>query len=231
MFLNLIKKYLLVFVYAFVGYTFINWLISTRLNININEKYLDLWVPVALCIAVTYFIFRPIVKQLKYSEKSKDFLLWFIIPFTIWFPIVFSQKYFKDISYKIISINKPSELYNFPRERFFKIKSFSVISDDYFIMRERHASGKNGTTLNVLNYYIAPVYDDNSKNTTDKFSTIGYGVQFSTSMHNGFFDEKSQEPIIKNFNKKSTEDYNKYEFYKVDYFEKIKNSDNAELSP
>jgi rhomboid protease GluP len=228
MFQILLKKYLFVFFTSFSGCIFINWLISTQVNLKIDEDYLDLWFPILVCCFVTYFILRPIVKKMHYKERAADFLLWFIIPFTIYIPIAFSQKWFKNISFKMILIDKPSDLYHFPNERFFKIKSFAVMPEDYFVVKERHSSGKNGTTLDVSNYYITPVYDDTSKEITEKFATVGYGVKFYTSMHNGFFDKKINESFIKDFNQKSSDDYKKYEFYKVDYFEKIENNNDAE---
>jgi hypothetical protein len=167
------------------------------------------------------------VKELNYTEKGADFLLWFILPFSMWTPIAFSQGYFKDISYGVVSIDKPSEVFEHSSERFFKIKNFTIAPDNYFIIREKHTSGRNGTTLNVSNYYIVPMYDDTIAMNSDTLTSIGYGVRFSTSMHNGFFDKKEQEPKIQEFNKTSAKEYEQYNFYHADYFEKISNTDDA----
>ena len=168
------------------------------------------------------------MNSLRYSEKASDFLLWFILPFTIWIPIAFSQGYFKDISYKIVYINKPSDLFNHLNERFFRIGRWDVAPEDYFLIRERHSSGKNGTTLNVSNYYIVPMYNDSLEKNSYSLTRIGYGVRFSTSMHNGFFDKKIQDTLIKEFNIKSAKDFREYDFKNVGYFEKIENNDDAQ---
>lgn len=227
MFKKLLKKYLTVFVLIFTSYTLINWFLSTHFDLGINENYLNFWIPALVCAVLTYIYLRPLVNELSYTEKGADFLLWFILPFTMWIPIAFSQEYFKDISYGVVPIDKPSEVFKYPSERFFKIKSFAVEPDNYFIIRERHTSGKNGTTLNVSNYYIVPMYDDTIVNNGDTKTSIGYGVRFSTSMHNGIFSKKEQEPKIKEFNERSANEYEEYNFYKADYFEKISNTDDA----
>jgi len=227
MFKTLLKKYLLGFVLTFVGYTFLNWFFSTHFDLSINDNYTNFGIPAVICIVLTYVVFRPIVNFLRYSEKASDFLLWFILPFTIWTPIAFSQGYFKDISYKIVKINKPGDLFNHLNERFFKIRKFDVAPEDYFLIRERHSSGKNGTTLNVSNYYIVPMYNDSSEKNMTSLTQIGYGVRFSTSMHNGFFDKEINDTLIKEFNVKSAKDFREYDFENVSYFEKIENNDDA----
>jgi hypothetical protein len=227
MFKTLLKKYLLGFILTFVGYTFFNWFFSTHFDLRINDNYTNFWIPAVICIVLTYVVFRPCVNLLRYSEKASDFLLWFIIPFTIWIPISFSQAYFKDISYKIIYINKPGDLFNHLNERFFRIGRFDVAPEDYFLIRERHSSGKNGTTLNVSNYYIVPMYNGSSEKDKTPLTQIGYGVRFSTSMHNGFFDKEIQDTLIKEFNIKSSKDFREYDFKNVGYFEKIENNDDA----
>ncbi|MBL7724223.1 MAG: hypothetical protein JNK27_08730 [Chitinophagaceae bacterium] len=227
MFKALLKKYLTVFILTFVTYTFLNWFLSTRFDTGINENYLNFWIPALVCAVITYIYLRPLVKELNYTEKGADFLLWFIIPFSMWTPIAFSQGYFKDISYGVVTIDRPSDVFKHPSERFFKIKAFTVEPDDYFIIREKHTSGKNGTTLNVSNYYIVPMHDDTIAKNSDTVTTIGYGVCFTTSMHNGFFSKKEQEPKIEDFNEKSAKEYDDYDFYNADYFEKISNTDEA----
>jgi hypothetical protein len=210
-----------------VSYTCVNWFVSTHFDTGINDDYTNFWIPALICAVLTYIYLRPLVKEQHYTEKGADFLLWFILPFTMWIPIAFSQDYFRDISYSVVTIDKPSDAFKYPSERFFKIKSFAVEPNNYFIIREKHTSGKNGTTLNVSNYYIVPMYDDTMKTYTDTGTSIGYGVKFQTSMHNGFFSKKEQEPKIEEFNEESAKEYEEYDFYEADYFEKISNTDDA----
>lgn len=227
MFKTLLKRYLLGFSLTFAGYTLFNWYFSTHFHLKINDNFTNFWIPAIICIVLTYVVLRPCVNSLKYSEKASDFLLWFILPFTIWTPIAFSQGYFKDISYKVVTINKPGDLFNHLNERFFRIRIFEVAPEDYFLIREQHTSGKNGTTLIVSNYYIVPMYNNRLEKNRYSLTQIGYGVKFSTSMHNGFFNKKSQDTLIKIFNIKSAKDFREYAFKNVDYFEKIESNSDA----
>ena len=223
----MIKKYLLIFVTTFVGYTFINWFASLHFDLNINKNYVDFWVPAVICYVLTYFIFRPFLKKLNYKKKATDFLLWCLIPFTIWIPIAFSQGYFKDISYKVITVNKPKDLDKYPKERFFKITNFVVDTSKHFLIKERHTSGKYGSTLNLNRYFVIPMFDDTIQKNDNQISKVGYGVKFNKSLNNGLLFKDGQDEKVAAFRQKSKEDFSKYNFYKVDYFEKIKNTDDS----
>jgi hypothetical protein len=56
------------------------------------------------------------------------------------------------------------------------------------------------------------MYDDTLKKNTETRTSIGYGVSFSTSMHNGIFSKKEQKPKIQEFNEKSAKEYEEYDF-------------------
>jgi hypothetical protein len=79
--------------------------------------------------------------------------------------------------------------------------------------------------LVVSNYFTTAIYDDSTQ--TDSLSKVAYGTLFSTSIHNGVFDKDLQTPIIKKFNIQSDIDYSNYNFYNVDLFERVFNSDDA----
>lgn len=224
---TLIKKYVLIFLLTFAGYSAVNWLIGMNVETGINEKYLNYWVPLFICYAISYFIFRPFLKRLNYKKKTADGLLWFILPLTIGFPIAFSQNYFKDISYKVITIDKPKDLDKYPNERFFTIKQFTVDPSGYYLLKEKHTSGKGGTTLNLNSYFLIPVFDDTVQKNNYQTTKIGYGVKFNTSLSNGIFIRDGQENKIAAFWQKSREDFANYNFYDAGFFERIKNTDDT----
>lgn len=227
MFDTVIKKYLLIFVLTFAGYTFLNWFTSLHFDLTIHKNYVDFWIPAVICYILTYFIFRPLLKKLGYKKKATDFLLWCLIPFTIWIPIAFSQGYFKDISYNIVTIDKPKDLDKYPNERFFKIRNFVVDTAKHFLIKERHTSGKYGSTLNLNSYFVIPMFDDTTQKKNNQISKVGYGVKFHKSFNNGLLFNDGQEEKVAAFRQKSKKDFSKYDFYKVGYFEKIKNTDDA----
>lgn len=227
MLVSIYKKYLIFFTIIFIGYTFLDIYVSLHFNLPINEKYLTFWIPFIMIWILAFFIFRPVLRRLKYKEKARTALLWYLIPFTTWIPVAASQGYFKDINYTIVEVEKPKDLFKFPNERFFKIKDFAVDTSKHFLIKERHTSGKYGTTLNLNNYFIIPMFDDSMEKENEDISRIGYGAKFSTSMSNSFLYKKEQPEKIRRFYITSREGYNNYDFYHVDYFEKLRNSDDA----
>ena len=126
-FFKLIKTYILVFVLTFLGYTFLNWYLTIKTQLlEINEKYVNYWIPIGICYLLTFFIFNPLVKDAKLKEKATRVSLWLIIPFSIGIPLALSQIYFKDKSYSIISVDKPNDILNYKNERFFKINDWPI---------------------------------------------------------------------------------------------------------
>jgi hypothetical protein len=226
LFLKLLKTYTYAFVLIFVGYTLINWFLTAKFRfLEINTVYIVVFVPLLVCLIFTYFVFRPLIYKLKFNQKAAEFSLWILLPFSIGISIAFSQSFFIDKSYSVIAIDKPSDIVKYPKERFYKIKKYLILPERYFIIREQYTLGKNGTTLVVPNYFTTAIYDDSTQ--TDSLSKVAYGTLFSTSIHNGVFDKDLQTPIIKKFNIQSDIDYSNYNFYNVDLFERVFNSDDA----
>lgn len=228
MFLKLIRKYVEIFVATIIFYSVLNWFFTTKTGvININEKYINFWIPLILGYFFSYFIFRPVLKKVKFKEKAFDFSIWILIPLSIGVSTGNSQKYFKDKSQSVIHVEKPSDILKYPDGKFFKISEFIVLPDKFFVLREHHTSGRTGNILNISNYYITPIIDDTFH--SEQLSNIGFGVKFSASTSNALLIKKSSQlSEIKAFNKQSQIDYNNYNFYEVDYFQKQENNDNAE---
>jgi hypothetical protein len=226
-FYKLIFLYLGVFVLFFISYTFIDWLLTTKTRIlNINNSTIDLIIPLILGIAVSLIVFRPFLKKLNWGKKAKEIVLNLFIPFTISVPVAFSQQYFRDINYSLIEVDKPADVLKYPGERFFKIHSFFVDSSRCFIIYEKHESGNMGTTLNVSNYTVFPMYTDSSER--NKLSVVAFGIPFKTTMSNALLQRKFQAYRIKEFNEKCLMDIMSYDFYEADYFEKQLNTKDAD---
>ncbi|HVZ96556.1 MAG TPA: hypothetical protein VG847_06760 [Chitinophagaceae bacterium] len=227
MFTSLIKKYVLVFILTFSGYTFLNWFASLHSGISVNKDYADLWIPAIICYLLAFIVFRPVLKKLGYNKKVTGLLLYALIPVSMWLPIALSQGYFRDISYTIIPIDQPKELDDYPNERFFKINHFVVDTSRCFLIRERHTSGKFGSALQLNSYFVVPVFNDTTERNNSRTSRIGYGVKFSASLANDLLYKSGQQKKVAAFWQRSKEDFSKYNFYQVDYFEKIENTDDA----
>lgn len=225
MFKKIIKTYLTLFVLFYVGYSLLNWILTTKTGlIRIDKSYSNFWVPFTIIYIPVFFILRPLVKKSGFKSKTQDGLLWALFPFTISIPTAFSQDYFKDSSYGIVHIKYPEDVLSLPRERFFTIEKFRVRNDRFTLFKERHVSGGRSKSLKVNNYYIAPMFGSN----TDTISQIAYGLRFSTSINHGLLFRDEQPEKIEAFNTKTSEEFSNYDLYKVIFFEKQMDSEDAE---
>lgn len=222
MFKKIIKTYLTLFAVFFIGYSFLNWLLTTKTGlIKVDKDYSNFWVPFTIIYIPTFFILRPLIKKSSFRPKTKDGLLWVLLPFSISIPIAFSQQYFKDISYQVISISNPDETLLHTNERFFKIKKYYVNRSDFSLFKERHVSGGKSKSLKVNNYYVAPLYSDSSKNVFK----VAYGIKYATSINYGllFRDEAPQK--TEEFNIKSEKEFADFDFYNTTFFERQMDSE------
>ena len=63
---------------------------------------------------------------------------------------------------------------------------------------------------------------------TDTISQIAYGLRFSTSLNHGLLFRDEQPEKIEAFNTKTEEEFSNYDLYKVAFFEKQMDSEDAE---
>lgn len=217
-FLRLLIAYSIAFITFYILYTAFNWFLVVKLHVGLSSDMLDYWIPFVMGGVITYIFLRPIVKQLTIREKAKDALNWAVLPLTLGIAVAFSQGYFKDKSYTVITVEKPSDVLKYPHERYFQIKKYYIQPRHFFCVNEEHTVGRNGTTLVYAKDITLPMYDDS----TQQYGTakIAYGICFDTSMHNGLLDKNEQPPIIAYFNRVADTEYRNYNFYTPSFFVK-----------
>jgi hypothetical protein len=225
MFKKIIKAYLILFVIFYIGYSLLNWFLTTKSGLfKIDNSYSNFWIPFIIIYIPVFFVLRPLVIKSGFKSKTQDGLLWVLFPFTISIPTAFSQDFFKDSSYGIIHLKYPEDVLEYPRERFFTIEEFQVKNDGFTLFKERHISGGRSKSLKVNNYYIAPMFGSNN----DSISRVAYGLKFSTSLNHGLLFRDKQPEKIEAFNAKTAEEFSNYDLYKVTFFEKQMLSEDAE---
>lgn len=188
-----------------------------------DEDYSNFWIPFTIIYIPVFFVMRPLIKSWGISPRSQDGMLWVLVPFSIGIPTAFSQQFIKYTNHEVISINNPKEVHLYPKEQFFKIKSFYVNRNDFTLYKERHVSGGRSKSLKVNNYYIAPMYSDDERQSTG----IAYGIRFSTSLNHGLLFRKDQPKKLGEFNIKSASEFTFYHLDSVQYFEKQIDSEEA----
>lgn len=222
MLLPLLKKYLITFVLLFIGYSLLNWVVQRVLQLPAPLAFLDFVLPLGIITALYFRQFRPIIRALKFSEKER-FFLFMIITFSIAMAISFSQSYFVNFSYGLVTVEKPTDIYHYLRQKFFKIKSFQVKPEQASYIQST-GTDRRGTTLNISNYYITPMYDAHTEATPgSKHSSIAYALSYGTSFHNGFWERNHQQPRIDSFEAAVRVLFAQHDFRRASFFEKQMN--------
>lgn len=225
MFKKIIQRYLILFVLFYVGYSLLNRLFTGKAQlVTIDKDYTNFWGPFVLIYIPLFFYLRPLVKKSGFKVKAQDAWLWVLFPFSISVPTAISQPYFKDMGYRMVSVDYPEDVLAYPKEKFFTIRDFWVKNDGFNLYKERHVSGYRSKTLKVNNYYLAPMF---GKNNVNGVSKIGYGIKFSTSLNHGLLFRDNQPQKIQEFNKKTAEEFSNYDLYAITFFEKQMASEDA----
>ena len=226
MFLKILKYYLITFVILFVTYTFVNIHFLYQIqNVDFIEKYSNNWIPLFVSLIISYVIFKPLIKKSNFKVRVRD-QFWLFISISFWVPIMASQDYFKSANYSIVNVLDPSEILKHEGELFFNIKNYYVTVNKYSEYREHHSSMVRSHRLYVNYYFVTPIFADS--NHLESFSSIFFGIHYSTSMSNSVFTNKdNQHERINNFKHKSYTDYYKYDFQKDGYFEVERNTEDA----
>lgn len=219
-FKNLVKKYLVVFLLLLILYSFFDWIIFIKPHIlEINEIYNFFLIPAFVCLLLSFIIFRPLVKKVRFQEDAARWILMLLIPFSLAIPIVLFQNFLEDNSCSLITVDKPTEILKYPNESFFKIRSFVLNKEKYFNYR---TSSTYRSTMTLADYYTVPMYNDS----TDmiNLSRVAYGIQISTQIGNALLDKDNQKQEIDLFHIKSQSEFEHYDFTSSNYFEKQKNN-------
>lgn len=224
---QLLRSYIKVIVLFYIIYSYFNWLLFTKLHSTWSHEILDVWIPCFISYMLVYLVIRPIVKKYSFSDNTKNLLLWVLLPIPMFMILAFSQPYFRDKTYKLIDVKTPGEINNYPNERFFKVCHYVVDEHNYFLARRQSRSGKNGTTLNVANYFATPMYYDSNEFRQGTYPSTFLCIEFKTSMSNAMLQREKQPEKIKLFNIRSLIKYKAYNFYKANTFEKLINPDNT----
>ncbi len=221
---SILKTYLILFAVYYIGYSFLNWFLTIKTGIvKIDEDYSNFWIPFSLIFILAYLILRPNINQSNFKTNIKNGLIWGLFPFSIAIPTAFSQPYFKNASFEVISINTPNEIHSYPNERYFKIRTFYINRNNFILFKERHVSGMRSKSLKVNNYYIAPIYSNENLQPTD----VACGIKFSTSLNHGLLFRKQEPKKIWEFNIHAASEFSFYHFDSITYFSKQIDSKDA----
>lgn len=211
----LFKVFSVTYILTIAGKILFEWFFA-KLNIGISHD-LGL-ITAAIYFIISHVLIGPILTRLEFRKGARLISLNVLIPFSFMASCITAERYFKDVYYNLIVIDKPSDIFKTPNGRFFKINEFIVLPDYYFRYSHHKTDNKRGDEK-YTNYYVAPVYDDISKSNELPLSQIALAISYS-----GVFVSNPDSSTLADFYTGNEKDYNLIDFNRIDYFEKIEPS-------
>lgn len=221
---KIFTRYLLVFGTFYIGYSFFNWLLTSRTAIvGIDEALANFWIPFVLAYAITYLIFRPMFRGCAFPDKVSSGLLWVLLPFSLALPVAASQQYFKDASHKVIGLETPADVRRYPHEKFFTVRNYYVKQAHFSWHRKEHITSGRRPQLKVNSYFITPMYSDSVRMNY----SVAYALRFDTTINYGLLVRDAAPARAKAFFESTFQRFTERNYYNVSFFEKAFDSDHA----
>ncbi len=210
--------FLIVSIGTILFYNIFRWTLDIKLGIlPLKQNLLNFWIPFTLpWIPILIWLRRRIrILNVRGKRDNGYFGYQFAMAVAMAVPIIISQNYIEKSSFDLIQINSIEKIKELKKEKYFKIDHFEIDRNSSLSFSTSRTSGKYNDNLNFYRYFASPF----------KFTkSIWYGIEFDKSLSNHVSDA-TKNSEYRQFIKKSTIDFNIYDFNDVTYFEKLGNSD------
>ncbi len=181
--------FLIISLSTLLVFTTLRWILDIKLGlISVNETILSVWIPLIIpWIPILIWLKKP-VKILNLRGKREDGYLGYQFGFSLLIavPIIVAQNYLENRSFDLVTVQSTDEILNYPQERFFQIKDYSIEKTDKFQYFTSRTSGRNNSNLNFYAYFVCPFESSNKQ--------IYLGIKFHKRIKNrGSYEKKNEE--------------------------------------
>jgi membrane associated rhomboid family serine protease len=161
-FKSIFLPFIIIAVCTVCGYTFINWLLIIKLHLfEVDEDWLNFFIPGALSIIPVFIFLRPRLKLLKFKKKGDPLgamimLLWV----TVAVPTLLAQAYLEVASGTLTTLDRISQINQFPQSRYYKVRHFYIDTSRAGVKTTFEVSGKYNENFDMGIYTASPVFDE-----------------------------------------------------------------------
>ncbi len=204
------------------GYTFLHWLIFIELKLfSLKKMLLEFGIPITLAGLSAWIYIRPKLKILKLGDWLEfcTMLIWVGITA----PILIAQNYIQTSTGKLTELTSINDINNNEETKYYSFENYYVdkntvgIYHDYEVIPKKY-----GSDLNMIIYVTIPIYE--AAKDTNSVSPAGWvGYEYRNTVSNSQ-SQKQKEEGFKRFAQISQYDFNKRDFSKFKYFERLGNS-------
>lgn len=137
--------FLLVSIGCIAVYTFLDWLLVIRLNLQIDEEMVHFWLPFALPWIPVFVWLRPRIKLLAIKKtKKRDLPALYVMVacFAIAIPTFIAQEYITTATGKLTVLNSINEIKNKPLTKYYELKSCYVDTQHIAVHDRAEVTGR-----------------------------------------------------------------------------------------
>lgn len=210
--------FLLVAIGTILFYNLFRWTFDNKLGmLPLKADLLNFWIPFFFpWVPVSIWLKRR-VRVLNVNRKRDNgyFFYQFAMVVAIAAPTMISQNYIEKGLYELQELADVKEVIGYENEKYFDIDWFRVDEDASLPYITARTTGKNNDNLNFYLYMSCPF---------NEVPNVWYGVEFKKRISNLISQDK-KEAEYRSFIINSEQEFKRYKFQRVRYFEKLGYSD------
>jgi len=214
--------FLLLSVGFIITYTFLHWLLILKLELfQINEMFIDFWIPFALPWIPILLVLRKRIKLLKFKEKARDphFLYMFVAALAFAIPTIIAQGYIRTATGTLSRLTSCEQIDKTHLTKYYQFDRIYLEKRLRGIYWYTEVSGKHNEYLNFHGYFVLPILSAQA-DTNKRYYSTWYGTEYRKQISNRL-DESEKEIEFKNFKNDSREKFHNENLYNVIYFDRI----------
>lgn len=220
----LLAVFLSIFLLFFLRYVF-DFKFS---SFEVKVKNWEFFFPIIFSV-ISIILIRKRFWILKHTDKSKDTFIYIFLCWIVSFVLhINSQSFFTNYFSKTQIVDNVEMVSKENAVKKIKIKKFFI--DPFYsnFKTQTNATGKNNDKLLFTFYYTSAIVKDTLTRDDKHYPKVWYVNTFSETISNNLSNEEKYRKFLE-FRNKASEKISKTNYFAIDYFEKLPNSNEKEL--
>lgn len=201
-----------------LGFSLLRWALDIKLGIlPLKEEMFTIYLPILLPWIPILIVLRKRLQLLRVNDKNHNghFFYQFIIWISISLPMILAQHYLEKVSYSLIRVPEPRQVFAHSREKYFEIDQFQIEKHQRLPYVTARTSGRNNEYLTYYLFIACPFRD---------IPNLWYGVEFNEKFSNRISDSE-KDKTFNDFIQNAEKEFDTYNFHEVNHFKRLGLSD------
>lgn len=227
----ILPTYLLIYASVTAFLYFARFILEYKLQLfELDIMLWNFWIPPVVSIIPLIIFLRPRLGVLTFNEKTNErrSIFFYLSLVGIVVTCSISQHYLYDSTGDLVEVSLPSKIDNINRSKYYKINRYILNEQKISLYVNTSVSGKHNNYLNFDYYFVFPVLDSR-ESYEEKVSNVWFLKKFHEQISNNESDTKKQN-FYSEFLKKNLHELERFDFSKVQYFERVPSSENQKMA-